>query len=111
MTELLDQDVKLRNNKRLYNSMLLGLIVILEIVISFRVYIDVHSINPFLPNYSMYFIHGQLINFAFLLIPGLLLALISRILKKYLLSTVVLLLSLGLAYLLKDAFRFYEVLY
>lgn len=116
MTELLDkrdkQPDKCKHKYKLINSILIVTLISFLFFIIIKISNDwIYKESPFLPNYTIIYVNGILINYSVFLSFGLIPGLYLRSKGKYAISSYIIVVFIILGFLLKDVVKYYEFLY
>tara|TARA_B110000285_G_scaffold165072_1_gene184374 strand:- start:2694 stop:3047 length:354 start_codon:yes stop_codon:yes gene_type:complete len=114
MSDLIDNPkfFKPSNKVRIINVLFILMIISLLIITILKVWMDNRLIvSDFTPKYTVFLINGVLINFSLIEFSSLIPALYLTYKKKYLISTIVIILFLLIGFVLKDQLELYKFFY
>lgn len=94
------------------NLILIIVILVAFILLILKIWYDSkHMVSPFLPKYTVLYINGGRINVICFLLGGLIPGLFLRVRRKYLISTICIIMFFALGLILKDSLTIYESFY
>jgi len=100
------------NKWKMINFISIMLVLVSFILLATKVWLDFKLITlPILPKYTVIFKNGASINVVCFLLAGLVPAIYLRVRRKYMISTLCILLFLIVGFLLKDSVKIYEHFY
>ena len=115
MNELLDQHKFTskvnRNYLKLLNTIVILLSLLVVSLIAWKIWGTKNSTSPYLPQYTIYYVHSTLINFMVIVSVGILSGLVFRAMKHYATSSFVLLAFTVLAFVFDERVELYTYFY